>query len=92
MRTGAAPMADLNGRTVERIDGHPALLAPRLPGNHPEVPSEAQCRAIGVLARMHRANSELDGPRIRDTVWLEAGRLPSPSASTSSATAGWRLQ
>ena len=70
-----APVADLNGRTVRRIDGHPALLAPRLPGNHPEAPSEAQCRAIGqFLARMHRASSELDGPaHPRDTVWLEAG-------------------
>ena len=70
-----APVADLNGRTVGRIDGHPALLAPRLPGNHPEVPSEAQCRAIGqFLARMHRASRELDGPaHPRDKVWLEAG-------------------
>ncbi len=70
-----APVADLNGRTIGEVDGHPTLLAPRLPGTHPSAPSATQCRAIGrFLAHMHRTCIDLDGPaHPRDAAWLEAG-------------------
>ena len=70
-----APVQDLSGRTVGHVDKHPALLAPRLPGAHPQAPSVEQCRAVGqFLARMHCIAEDLDGPEHpRDTAWLEAG-------------------
>ena len=71
----AAPVRDLDGRQVGRVDGHPALLAPRLAGRHPERPDAAQCRAIGdFLGRMHRISRGLHGPgHPRDLAWLETG-------------------
>ena len=40
--------------TVFRLAGKPAMLVPRLPGQHPDHPDAAQCRAIGAaLARLH---------------------------------------
>ena len=70
-----APVPDLDGRAVGRVDGHPALLAPRLAGSHPERPNAAQCRAVGdFLGRMHRITRDLHGPdHPRDLAWLEAG-------------------
>ncbi|MEE4300508.1 MAG: homoserine kinase [Pseudomonadales bacterium] len=70
-----APVPDLDGRRVGRVDGHPALLTPRLPGGHPERPTPAQCHALGdFLGRMHRLTARLEGPpHPRDLAWLEAG-------------------
>lgn len=70
-----APVPDLDGRRVGRVDDHPALLTPRLAGTHPDRPTAAQCRAVGdFLGRMHRLTARLDGPlHPRDLRWLEAG-------------------
>lgn len=84
-----APIPDLDGRRIGRVEGHPALLTPRLPGVHPERPTAAQCRAIGdFLGRMHRISAQLEGPpHPRDLPWLEAGhaaharRIPHDLAS-----------
>lgn len=70
-----APVADLDGRRIGHVDGHPALLTPRLQGGHPERPTLEQCHAVGnFLGRMHRLTARLDGPpHPRDLSWLEAG-------------------
>lgn len=70
-----APVPDLDGRRVGRVDGHPALLTSRLPGAHPERPNVAQCRAVGdFLGRMHRLTARQRGTaHPRDLAWLEAG-------------------
>jgi homoserine kinase type II len=50
----AAPLPDRQGRMLTLLAGKPAQLAPRLTGQHPNLPDRAQCRAIGnALARLH---------------------------------------
>lgn len=53
------------------IQGHPALLVPRLRGAHVKHASPAQCTAAGaMLARIHRAGSNAPVPRrARDCDW-----------------------
>ena len=68
--------ADRAGNVLGELAGKPALLATRLPGQHPYNPSAAQCAAIGrLLARMHLASRPLlaDAPHhARQLPWLEA--------------------
>ncbi|HSG88460.1 MAG TPA: homoserine kinase [Pseudomonadales bacterium] len=70
-----APVASTTGETVLAVDGHPALLAPRLHGEHPQQTTPAQCAAAGrFLGRMHRLTAGLAGPaHPRDLAWLERG-------------------
>lgn len=52
----AAPLPDMQGVRLGRLAGKPAQLAPRLPGSHPDAPSQQQCRAMGsALAALHLA-------------------------------------
>ncbi len=49
------PLRDRDGRALQVLAGKPALLMPRLPGHHPQVPGIAHCSAIGrALGQMHR--------------------------------------
>ena len=49
----AAPMTGQDG-VITHYQDKPVMLMPRLQGDHPRAPSEAQCMAIGeVLARLH---------------------------------------
>ncbi len=74
----AAPLADRNGRFVTTVAGKPALLAPRLPGAHPDTPNERQCAAVGrFLARFHRATAPLAAnvpQHPRDANWMATTR------------------
>lgn len=71
-----APVATPGGDAVTEVDGHPALLAPRLAGTHPDAPDRSACAAVGrFLATMHRHCADLSGPdHPRDRAWLERGR------------------
>jgi homoserine kinase type II len=64
----ANPVADRAGRYLGSLKGKPAALVVRLDGRDVEVPTPAQCAAVGaVLARMHLAGQSyagrMDNPR-----------------------------
>lgn len=68
------PLADRQGEAVHQIDGKPAILVPRIRGEHPAQPTIAQCRAIGdALARCHLACRDWPVSRqsIRSLTWLK---------------------
>ncbi|HSC75594.1 MAG TPA: homoserine kinase [Pseudomonadales bacterium] len=70
----ACPLADTDGQIVQTLSGKPALLFPRLPGQHPRDIASAHCAAIGdFLGRMHAASvnypEQRDNPR--GTEWME---------------------
>lgn len=76
----ACPLVDDRGEALHTLSGKPALLFPRLPGQHPRQTGSAQCAAIGdFLGRMHAATAsypeQRDNPR--GTAWMEqaASRL-----------------
>lgn len=49
-------MSDRQGRALHSLRGRPALLQPKLPGDHIEQPSAAHCAEVGRhLARLHEA-------------------------------------
>ena len=51
-------LRDRQGRALQRLNGKPALLQPRLPGRHIERPTAAQCAAVGrLLAQIHAATA-----------------------------------
>lgn len=84
-----APLADHLGRQVFTLRGKPALLAPRIQGIHPTLPSPDQCRQIGnFLGRMHHATQGSDRlyTSHRSLGWLERHArqlLPSLDAAAS---------
>lgn len=62
--------------TLFRLAGKPAMLVPRLPGQHPNAADIAQCRAIGAaLARLHGVRIDTPTPLPDDralmTGWLK---------------------
>jgi homoserine kinase type II len=73
-------VADRHGSALHRLKNRPALLQPRLPGEHPSQPSPLQCAALGELvARMHQATtqSSLQRDNDRGPRWVlqQAGKL-----------------
>ncbi len=63
-----APIADLSDQYLQRLNGKPAALVTRLPGQSVERPGAAECAELGaLLARMHLAARSyaayLDNPR-----------------------------
>jgi homoserine kinase type II len=63
-----APIADLSDQYLQRLNGKPAALVTRLPGESVERPGTAECAELGaLLARMHLAARSypayLDNPR-----------------------------
>ena len=72
----AAPINDYNGQALQHIKGLPAVLCPRLSGEHPQHPTIKQCQIIGsTLADIHNAlqdfEAESEYSGIRDNAWLE---------------------
>lgn len=81
----ARPVADRNGKLLQRLENKPALLVEHLPGKSVEQPSLRQCRALGdMLGRMHTftANYPAHRDNERGVAWHEQaaaavhGRLP----------------
>ena len=63
-----APIADLQDRYLQHLNGKPAALVTRLPGRSLENPGERECGELGaLLARMHLAGRSfaayLENPR-----------------------------
>jgi homoserine kinase type II len=63
-----APIADLNDRYLQSLNGKPAALVTRLPGRSLDSPGEHECTELGaLLARMHLAGRSypayLENPR-----------------------------
>lgn len=70
----ACPLVDQQGQALQVLSGKPALLFPRLPGQHPRSMTLAHCTAIGdFLGRMHAASNAYPEQRTnpRGTVWME---------------------
>ena len=69
------PLQDADGIAMQQLQGKPALLIPKLAGEHPVEPSAEQCRSLGeTLAKVHNScvESGLQHPSIRSLKWLEA--------------------
>jgi len=59
-----APLEDNQGEWLHTLEGKPAILCQRLPGEHISTPSEAHCFAIGAaLAELHQAAQSLQQSR-----------------------------
>lgn len=72
------PIHDRQGVALKRLAGRPALLFPRMPGEHPKAPNLAQCAALGdALGRMHLVSQRFKGRRAnpRDLEWLNRRHL-----------------
>ncbi|MFP1681954.1 homoserine kinase [Alloalcanivorax sp. C16-1] len=53
-----APLLDRAGRSLRKVAGKPAVLVPRLPGQHCFRPDSEHCRQVGaLLAALHRQPS-----------------------------------
>ena len=56
------PVADRRGEVLGRLEGKPAALFTRLPGQAVEAPAASHCAQVGaLLARMHRAAADYSG-------------------------------
>ena len=69
------PVRDTEGETVKLLQGKPALLFPKIAGEHCEYPNDEQCQEMGAtLANIHKAcmdaNFNHQGPR--NMAWLIA--------------------
>lgn len=63
----AHPLADNSGHYLRELNGKPAALVMRLNGGGIELPSPAQCSAIGqALAQLHVAGQAFEGHRDND--------------------------
>ena len=57
-----APIADLQDRYLQHLNGKPAALVTRLPGRSVEHPGERECTELGaLLARLHLAGRSFPG-------------------------------
>ncbi len=68
------PVADAQGRLCHLVQGKPAALVQRLRGQSPQLPSPAQCQALGAtLARLHLAGQDcpVQQPNLRGLDWWE---------------------
>jgi len=68
-----APLATGTGAIVVEVHGKPALLIPKIQGEHPLIPSIGQCQAIGsALGRIHHTtlNSDLRHTSHRSLAWM----------------------
>jgi len=73
----AHALADDRQQTVHTLSGKPALLFPRLSGQHPRTMTVEQCRAMGdFLGRMHVVSQHYAEQRVnpRGTVWMQISR------------------
>ena len=73
----AHALADNNAKTLHTLSNKPALLFPRLSGQHPRNMTIEQCRAIGYfLGHMHAVSQNYPEQRDnqRGTAWMQAAR------------------
>ena len=66
------PKADAGGTILHTLNGKPAAVVDRLPGQHPLAPSTLQCANVGsMLARMHLAGQDFrrQQPNLRGLDW-----------------------
>jgi homoserine kinase type II len=66
------PKADASGVILHSLNGKPAAVVDRLPGQHPLAPSAVQCARMGaMLARMHLAGQDFRRrqPNLRGLDW-----------------------
>ncbi len=69
------PHADASGKILLTLNGKPAAVVDRLPGEHHLAPDAADCAAVGaVLGRMHLAGRDfaMVQPNLRGLAWWEA--------------------
>lgn len=69
------PIRDADGNAVHHLQGKPAVLVPRIPGEHPQRPSAAQCAQLGTtLGHLHLAclGWPVSHPSIRGLDWVKA--------------------
>lgn len=65
------------GTALLALKGKPALLQPRLPGEHPDQVSPEQCAALGsLLAALHSADCGLQRSSDRGPQWVLTESLP----------------
>ena len=68
------PKADAGGTILHTLNGKPAAVVDRLPGQHPFAPNPQQCASVGsMLARMHLAGQDFrkQQPNLRGLDWWE---------------------
>jgi homoserine kinase type II len=68
-----SPLTDANGVAMQTLHQKPALLIPKIDGQHPDHPTKEQCQAIGkALAELHQASTEaaMSHDSQRDYSWL----------------------
>lgn len=73
----ACPLLDSDGNTQQTLSNKPALLFPRLAGQHPRTMTLVQCAAIGdFLGRMHAVSAQYPEQRSnpRGTAWMQAAQ------------------
>lgn len=73
----ACPLIDKSGQALQSLSGKPALLFPRLPGQHPRNITVEHCAVIGdFLGRMHAASVNYPERRTnpRGTEWMQQAR------------------
>ena len=66
------PKADARGTILHTLNGKPAAIVDRLPGQHPMAPNPQQCASVGsMLARMHLAGQDFrkQQPNLRGLDW-----------------------
>lgn len=71
----AAPIANLRDEYIDQLNGKPTIIVSWLEGEPVDLPSPAQCRALGaMLAQMHRASDTYAGrmPNPRGPAWWNA--------------------
>ena len=69
------PMLDMNGRKIKSLAGKPAVIVPKISGEHAQVVSLKQCEEIGrYLARLHQAGKNFPTQPInkRAYTWIKA--------------------
>lgn len=85
------PLSDAQGRWQITVAGKPAVLMPRLPGEHDFAVDETRCGQVGeLLARLHRCSpaSLLPLPNERqrlETLAAQLGKLPQDQQSPARA-------
>lgn len=68
------PLQDADGNAIKNIQGKPALLIPKIIGQHPTEPNEQQCKAIGQsIAAIHNVTSkdQVNHQSNRNRQWLQ---------------------
>ena len=68
------PHADAQGALLHTLQGKPAAVVTRLPGQHKLAPGATHCASVGtMLARMHQAGLDFDmhQPNLRGLAWWQ---------------------